>query len=81
MVRTPPIQKGYIPMTPESKEFKQRIMNRFKVSDYGTTGALEAMQQRIRVLEHAMAHLIAFCADRWELSPEEIDNEDGIDDF
>jgi len=46
-----------------------------------SNGELERMQERIDTLENAVAHLMAFLADRLRLTLGEIDNEDGLLDF
>lgn len=59
------------------REIKQRLEDSAKHTD----GEIERMRERIDKLESAVAHLMAFIADRLRLTPEEIENENGLTDF
>jgi len=56
------------------------IMEHFERS-VSSEGNLERMQNRVHILERALAHLMAFVAIHLRLTEAEIENEDGLTDF
>lgn len=65
----------------KQENLEQRLKNQFEKSGQHETGELEQMKERIYTLENAVAHLMAFIANRLRLTPDEIENENGLTDF
>ncbi len=64
------------------EKLRERTKERLETSPYGyQAGELESLRIRIDALEDALAHLMAWTAERFRLTEEEIEGEDGIADF
>jgi len=62
-------------------KLEEQLKKRFEDNNQFAEGTIEQMQSRINGLEDAVSHLMAFIAVKFELSEEEIENENGLTDF
>lgn len=62
-------------------ELETELKKRFEDNNIYAEGTIEQMKARIDGLENAVAHLMAFIANKLELTEEEIENENGLTDF
>lgn len=65
----------------DTELLETELKKRLEGNNIYAEGTIEQMQARIDGLENAVAHLMAFIADKLKLSTEEIENENGLTDF
>ena len=61
-------------------EIERELKKRFERSVY-SQGKVERLEERIDTLEKALAHCMAFIADHFRLSEDEINGDEGLTDF
>ena len=65
----------------EMNKLSMEIKERFDESGRHTEGKIERLEERVYNLEVATAHLLAWIANRLNLTEEEVHNENGLTDF